>query len=180
MSGGSRILWLLAGGARAAASSILLANPSYWDPATTLDWAAVWLFTAALLLLGPSVLALARLTPSRSTMAAAVVIAIGAIAAGVANALEDGLGVKAMGTLYVIGFLTAGLSLPALAAAFRHAGASRLAGLSLALFLGVLLFTIGGGLIILFALGAIAVSPSWFLRRATPPSSALGGLSRSV
>ncbi len=52
---------------------------------------------------------------------------------------------------------------------------SRLAGTSVALFLGVLLFTLGGGLIILAAFGGIAVAPRWFARADPEPAPAVAG-----
>jgi hypothetical protein len=159
----SRVVWLLAGGAWAA-RSLAFANPDYWDPVTVLDWSAVWLFTGALLLFALSLLLLGRLASSRQVMTVATVGAIGALVAGLANAIEDGFGVKALGTLYVVGFLTAGISLLPLAATLRQARCSRLARLAVLLFVGVLLFTVGGGLIILAGLGALAFAPAWFVR----------------
>ncbi len=89
---------------------------------------------------------------------------IGALVAGLANAIEDGLGVQALGTFYVVGFLTAGISLLPLAVRLRQARYLRLAGLSLAIFFGVLLLKVGGGLIILGGLSALAIAPTWFAR----------------
>jgi hypothetical protein len=54
-----------------------------------------------MLLLAPSVLRLGRLAGSRSVDAVATVTAIAAIVAGVANLLEDGLGMKGLGASYV-------------------------------------------------------------------------------
>jgi hypothetical protein len=158
----SRLIWLLTGGAWAGISLIAFADPDYRDPVTALDWSAVWLYSAALLLLTPSALLLGRLASSRTVMAVATVVAIGALVAGLANAIEDGLGVKALGTFYVVGFLTAWISLLPLAVTLRQARYSRLAGLTVALFFGVMLFTVGGGLIILGGLGALAIAPAWF------------------
>lgn len=39
----------------------------------------------------------------------------------------------------------------------------RLAGLAATMFLGILMFIVGGGFIILLALGGLAVAPSWFM-----------------
>jgi len=169
----SRIVWLVTGAAWATRSLLEFAHPDYWDPVTALDWSAVWLYSAAWLLMAPSVPLLGRLASSRRVMTVAAVIAIGALLAGGANAIEDGFGVKSLGTLYVVGFMTACLALLPLAATFRQARYSRLAGLSVGLFVGVMLFNVGGGLIILVALGSIAVAPRWFTALGPGPEQAL-------
>lgn len=168
----SRIVWLVTGVVWACRSLIEFAHPDYWDPVTALDWSAVWLYSAAWLLMAPSVLLLGRLASSRQVMTVAAVVAIGALLAGGANAIEDGFGVKSLGTLYVVGFMTAWLAFLPLAATFRQARCSRLAGLSVALFFGVMLFTLGGGLIILGALGSIAVAPRWVTGQVPGPEPA--------
>ncbi len=160
----SRIVWLVTGIAWAARSMLEFAHPNYYDPATVMDWGAVWLYSVALLLLAPSVLLIGQLAQSRPVMAAAAVTAVGAAVAGGANAIEDGFGVSAGGMLYVVGFLTAWLSLLPLAATLWRSRCLRLAGLSVALFFGIALFTVGGGLIVLAALGALAIAPGWFAR----------------
>lgn len=171
----SRIVWLLTGVVWAAHSLIGFADPNYWDPVTALDWSAVWVFSAALLLLAPSVLLLGRLASSRESMIAATVVASGAVVAGVANAVEDGLGVEAVGVLYVIGILTAGFALLwPLAVTLGKAGSSRLAMLSVALFVGVVLATLGGGVVVLCGLGAAAVAPRWFEQSRPEANPALG------
>ena len=161
----ARALWLLTGIAWAAASLILFAGPEYWDPVTALDWTAIWLYTAAWLLFAPSVVLIGRLSASPRVAAFAGLCAVGAVVAGSANALEDGFGMEGLGTWYVVGFLTAGLSLVPLGLAQWKDASPRLAGLSFALFLGIMLFTDGGGLVILVALAAIAATPGWFTRR---------------
>ena len=163
----ARIVWLLSGMLWAAVSLIQFAHPNYWDPVTPLDWSAVWLYSAAWLLFAPSMLFLGRLVLERQVMTIASVIAIGALGTGLANAFEDGFGVSWMGTLYVVGVLAAGIGMVPLAVTLRRAGYSRLAGLSVAIFAGMLTFTIGGGLIILGAFASLAIVPRWF--RAAPP-----------
>ncbi len=73
--------------------------------------------------------------------------------------------------LYVVGFLTALLSLLPLAAVLWRSGCLRLAELSVALFFGIALFTVGGGLIVLAALGVLVVAPEWFARPQSTSSS---------
>ena len=163
----ARVIWLLSGMLWAAVSLVQFAHPNYWDPVTPLDWSAVWLYSGAWLLFVPSILFLGRLAPERPVMTVATVVAIGALSTGLANAFEDGFGVSWMGTLYVVGVLTAGISLLPLAVTLRRAGYSRLAGLSVALFAGLLTFTIGGGFVILVAFASLAAAPQSF--RAAPP-----------
>ncbi len=159
----SRVIWLLAGSAWAGRSLVGFADPEYWSPVTVLDWTAVWLFSAALLLFAPSLILLGRLAKSRSVMTFAKISAIGALVAGGANAIEDGFGVAIFGTLYVVGILTMGLALLPLALTLYRARCLRLAGLSVLLFVGLIpLFNNGGGLVILGGLGALAITPSWF------------------
>ena len=163
----TRLIWLLTGIAWASRSAIAFTPTNYQDPGTILDWAAVWTYTAALILLAPSVLLLGRLAGSRSVDAVATVTAIAAIVAGVANLLEDGLGMTHLGVFYVAGFLTALLSLLPLAFTLWRARAPRLALLTLVLFLGIATFTLGGGMIVLGAFAALALRPAWFQPDAT-------------
>jgi hypothetical protein len=156
------------GVAWAGQSLLQFADPVYWDPITTLDWLAVWSFTACWLLLAPTVILLGRLTLSHQLTAMTSVIAIGAVAAGVANAFEDGLGIKALGTIYVLGALTAAFGLLPLAATIQRDGYPRLAGLTLVLCLGVVALVAGGGLVVLATLGALAVNPALFTRHGLP------------
>jgi hypothetical protein len=158
----SRFIWLVTGVVWAARSLLEVAHPDYWDPITALDWSAIWVYSAAWLLMAPSVLLLGRLASSRRVLTAATVVAIGAVLAGGANAVEDGFGVTSLGTLYVIGFFTAWLAFVPLAVTLWRAGYRRLGRAVAAIFLGVTLFVIGGGLIILAVLGGIAVAPRWF------------------
>lgn len=171
----SRMIWLLTGGAWAGRSLIAFADPDYWDPVTVLDWTAVWLYSAALLLFAPSLVLLGRLATSRSVMTFAAISAIGALVAGGANAIEDGFSVAIGGTLYVVGFMTMWLALLPLAVTLYRAPCSRLAGLSVLLFVGVLLFNLGGGLLILGGLGALAIAPSWFARPELAPALTADG-----
>lgn len=164
----SRLVWVLTGLAWATRSAMEFASPDYWDPVTALDWASIWVYSIAWLLLAPSVLLIARLVATRSVVLVAVIASIGAVMAGSANAVEDGLGVSSMGTWYVIGFMTGWLALPVLAVTLARAHRVRLAGLVLAIFGGILLFNLGGGLIVLGALGSLAIVPDWWTWRDEP------------
>ncbi len=161
----SRIVWLLTGIAWAGRSLMEFAHPDYWDPVTALDWTSIWVYSAAWFGMAASVLLLARLAPTRPVVIAAALVAIAAVLAGGANALEDGFGMKSLGTFYVIGTLGAWLGLLPVAVSFRLAKVSRLAWLTAGLFGGILTFLLGGGLLILAALGSVAVVPGWYARR---------------
>ena len=174
MNAASRLVWLLTGAVWATRSVVGFADPDYWNPITTLDWAAVWLFSACWLTLGPAVILLGRLVPARPVRAVAAVVAIAALLAGVANGIEDGFGVKSWGTFYVLGSMTAWLGWLALVVTFARAGRSRLAWLAGGLFVGFLLFNVGGGFLTLVALGGLAVKPRWFLVADPEPSMVQG------
>ncbi len=158
----ARIVWLTTGLMWATRSLLEFAHPDYMDPSAALDWVAVWLYSAAWLMLAASVLLVARLVATREVTVAATIVATGAIAAGVANGLEDGLGMSSFGVLYVVGFMVGWLGLLGLAASLQRATCVRLAGLTLAIFVGVASLTLGGGVIVLMALGSLAAAPAWF------------------
>lgn len=166
----ARLVWLLAGAAWAALSLLQAAHPDYWDPVTTLDWGAIWLYSAAWLLMAPAVVLLGWLAVTRQVRAVATFVACAAVLAGGSNAMEDGLGAEGWGTPYVVGFIAACLGLIALAAMLKQARHTRLAGIAVGLFLGVMLFTLGGGLIVLVTLGSLAVRPQAFTVRDPEPA----------
>ena len=174
MSAAARFVWLLTGAAWAARSLVGFADPAYWNPTTTLDWIAVWLFSACWLTLAPAAILLGRLVPARPVRVVATIVAVAALLAGVANGIEDGFGVKSWGTFYVLGSMTALLGLVALAVTFRQAGMSRLAWLAGGLVVSFLLFNVGGGFLTLVALGGLAVKPRWFLVADPEPSMVQG------
>jgi hypothetical protein len=162
--------WLLAGVLWAARTLIALAAPVYYDPVTALDWAAVWLTSAQWPMLGLSVILLGRLTASTPVRAVSILVALGAVLVGGGNANEDGFGVPIGGAFYIVGFFMTWLGLLPLAATLWRARYRRLAGLSLALLLAILLINVGGGFVILGGLGALAAAPTWFARsEATSP-----------
>jgi hypothetical protein len=167
----SRILWIGAGVAWAAGSLIGFLRPEYWNPVTTLDWVAVWLYSAGWLVLAPAVFLLGLLSSSRAVRGIALVVAIACLAAGVANGFEDGLGWKDWGILYVIGSITTLVGLIALSMALGRAGLALLGWLTAGLLLGFVLFPAGGGLITLAALGALAVVPDRFTQRLATPGA---------
>lgn len=155
----ARTVWLLTGLAWAFASLIQLAGPRYWDAVTTLDYLAVYSLSLALLLLAIGVVALARIAPRRAVIVTALVVAAAAAATGVANFVEDGIGLKSWGTIFVISSLTTLFGMVPLAILLWKGPNPRLAlvpGLTL---LGFATFPIGGGLLILAGWGLLAIRP---------------------
>lgn len=159
----ARVVWLLTGWLWATRSLLEFADPDYWNAVTALDFAAVWLSSACWLAFAPTLILLGRIVPTRPARVASVVLASAALLAGVANGIEDGLGVKSWGALYVLGSMTVWLGLLALAVTFARAGRSRLGWVLGGLFVGFLLFNVGGGLLIFGALAGLAINPRWFL-----------------
>jgi hypothetical protein len=159
----ARIVWLATGLAWAASSLVQLAGPRYWDAATALDYLAVYSFSAAWILLAASALTLGRVVPRRAVVLAGAVVAVAAFLAGTANLVEDGFGLKAWGTLYVIGALGAWLALLPLAFVLWRGGPVALAVAPALTFLGFAAFPIGGGLLVLVGWGAPAIRSASFL-----------------
>ncbi|MEX0749742.1 MAG: hypothetical protein WD359_02955, partial [Dehalococcoidia bacterium] len=112
-----------------------------------LDWSAVFGYSAAWILTAPSVLAIGRIAGGRTVMIVAWVAAAAAVVVGLVNAIADGLGMDALGTIYVVSFLLALMALIPLAATVFRAKLKRVAGLCVALIIGIGLFPVGGGVI---------------------------------
>lgn len=163
----TRAAWLLAGIAWAVRSLLELARPTYYDPVSLLDWAAVISFSLAWLLSALAVLPLCRDVGTRPVRAIGLVFAIAAVVAGVANLAEDALGQSWGGVPYIVGFLVAWLSLIPLAVSSWVSRARRAALLPVALFGAIALFNAGGGLLILVVAAAFNVAGPWFLRPST-------------
>lgn len=179
MIAAARIVWLLTGGVWATHALVGFTDPEYWNPVTALDFAAVWLYSAGFLTLALTAILLGRLVPTRQVQRAAIVMAIAALVTGVANGIEDGLGVKTAGSVYVIGALALLVGTLALVVALARAGPPRLAWMAGGLAIGLLLVSIGGGLVILGTLGGLALRPAWFLGqvRGDPSRQALSNAS---
>lgn len=83
---------------------IMTMDPTYWSPASTLDYAAVALYSAGLITLAMCMWRLRVVhTPAVSRGGAAAALGLGT--AGIANLVEDGLGLKPFGAVYVAGVL---------------------------------------------------------------------------
>jgi hypothetical protein len=160
--GVARFIWGLTGIAWAAASLLVMAGAQYWGATGLTDFFAVSLYTAAWLLAAPTMLLMTRGSPGRATNIFAKIFAVAAIVVGTANALEDAVGLTEMGTVYVVSFVVALLTLVPLAATLWRGGSGRLAGVTAALFVGSALVTTGGGMLVFAALVALVVAPVWF------------------
>lgn len=168
----SRRIWIATAATWAASSILLLASPTYWAPATLLDWAAVVAYTAAWLLFAPAMILATRLVPSRLARIVGVFVAAGAVLAAFANLGGALTQVDAASTWLVDGILLSTILLVPLAYLFARDRSNRLAVVALVLFLGIG-FTAGGagGLLVAIAFGALAYRADWFLPRrpALPP-----------
>jgi hypothetical protein len=155
-----RLVWGLTGVTWALVSLLILKDPEYREPSSALDWAFVLSYSTAWCLMGLSVVMLGQVAGSRYVMAFAWIAAIGGFVTGVANFIEDGIGVSEFSAVYLAGFFTGLLALVPLAVSlWRAANLVRLAWLAVGLLAGIALFPLGGGFIVLAAFGSIAIAP---------------------
>ena len=99
-----------------------------------------------------------------------LVVAAGCALAGVANAIEDGLGMKGFGTLYVLGAIVGGFGLLVVAAMLWPSPARHLTFVPAVGALAMMAVTTGGGVLALVALGRV--------RRDPDPRTAAAGADR--
>lgn len=147
-----------------AVSSIqaILFHPDYWDPITAADFFAVYAYSAAWLLTAASLLALREvarpaLAGSSSTI---LIVATACAVTGIANGVEDGLGLKGFGPLYVIGVVISGFGMFVIAAMFWPSPARRLTFVPAVGGIAMATAVLGGGVLGLVAwlgFGAILI-----------------------
>jgi hypothetical protein len=161
-----RKVWIATAIAWAVSSLLLLAGPTYWAPASFLDWASVLAYTVAWLLFAPAIVLASRIVPSRVSRIAAAVVAAAALVTGLSNLLADAFQLADASTWYIDGILVATILLVPLSYLFARDRSNRLAVLTLVLFLGIG-FTAGGvgGLLVAAAFAALAYREDWFLPR---------------
>jgi hypothetical protein len=136
---------------------LVLNHPDYWDPVTAADYFAVYVYTVAWLLTAVSVLILREVArPGRADSTAILIVAAGCAVAGVANSIEDALGVRGFGLLYVIGAMVGGFGLFVVAALLWPTPARNLAFVPAVGGLAMVAVTTGGGAIALVAWGGFA------------------------
>ena len=130
----------------------VLAQPDYMNPATMADYLTVYAYSAALLLTAASLLTLrdvARpLLPWASNI---LVVAVGCAVAGVANGLEDGLGLSLFGLPYVIGVMVGAGGMIVIAVKFWASPARRLTLVPTLASLAMMTVNLGGGVLGLVA-----------------------------
>lgn len=123
-----RSAFAVAGALAVVRGGIGYAHPAYWEPTTSLDWAAVITFSALLAALAAAMLVVAN--DQRGIMRWPFVLgAVGAALASVANALEDGIGLSRFGypfaagtALMVVSLLAGGVVLLIFRAGSRRLG----------------------------------------------------------
>jgi hypothetical protein len=132
---------LRAGATWAARVWIVTLDPIYWAPSSTLDYAAVALYSAGLITLALCIWRLRVVhTPAVSRGGAAAALGLGT--AGIANLVEDGLGLKPFGVVYAAGVLIGTLALLPLGIGLARAGRPPwLAAAALLTFPGLLLLS---------------------------------------
>ncbi|MEZ0239264.1 MAG: hypothetical protein ACAH65_00565 [Chloroflexota bacterium] len=140
---------VVVGIAWATRAVIGLTDADFWNASTLLDYASVWTYSLALLLIAPALLILVRQAESgRVATLVAWVVAAGAILAAVANGIEDGLGHKEWGAQYVLGAGIVGLGLIALAVGMASGRRKIFALVPMLTLAGLLAFSVGGGFVI--------------------------------
>lgn len=107
-----RLTLALAGLVWLARAGIALAEPDYWRPRTLVDYAAVVGTSLGLVLLAAGVGAFYRHHPAplsraqRAWRAGVWLTWASALTIGVSNLLEDAVGLRALGSVWVIGIVT--------------------------------------------------------------------------
>jgi hypothetical protein len=127
---------LVAGGLSLANAAIGLADTDSDDPQSAGDYAAIVVFSAALVGAAIASGSLRRLGAARSRRAAGLGLATaatGGALAGIGNLLEDGFGVSAFGLLFALGGLILIIGLLAAGVALTIAPGWRLVGVALLL-----------------------------------------------
>lgn len=141
---------VLAGLTWAARSLQSFADPAYTDPVSLFDWFSVVSFSGAFLLTAAGLLILREnVRPAMNVSVAIAIVVVACVVAGVANLLEDGLGLRGLGTLFAIGSLTAWIGLFVIAAMLGISRDRSLAYVPLLTAIGFAFFQVGGGVITL-------------------------------
>jgi len=140
----------------------LLTDPAYQDPETAADWFAVLSFSAALFALAFALPMLAQLISGRVVFRVSLVPAVGAALAGLSNLLEDALQLGWAFWLFILSTAVIIVGLVAFIVVVAVAGRGRLrllAAVPAATLAAILLFPVGGGVLIVAAwLAAAAIA----------------------
>lgn len=138
-------------------------DPNFTDPESASDWWAVVSFSLCLALLPVGLAFLVRLSQRRGRASRVLVMiaALGGLTAGIANLIEDGMGVDAAGSVYFVSVSLMMLTMIALAGVLL-VDRPRWPGLVvLSTLIGMLNLESGGGVLVLvvWCATAIAVRP---------------------
>jgi hypothetical protein len=145
-----------------SAAHFLVAKPAFWDPVSISDYFAVYAYSTAWLSLAAASLVVGQLgRAGPGVRITAMILAAACVVTGVANALEDGVGIAAFGNVYVGGIVGATACLFILALLAFRGRWSSVAVVSVASAIGVLTVSVGGGLVV----GAAWAGFGWFMRR---------------
>lgn len=156
MRGLFRTVAAVTGGLWIAYAAVRLAGPAYWAPVTPVDHLAVVLFSAAMLSLALSLWPLGTSLPGRLSARAA---SAAAVTNGVANFLEDWIGLREFGGVWVLSAGAFALALGALAVS-QIWSATRVYALVAALTVLGLVFIERGGAALIGAVW-LAVAAGW-------------------
>lgn len=130
----------------------VLLQPEYVNPVTAADYFTVYAYSASLLLTAASLLMLRDvvrpLLPRASTI---LVVAVACGVAGIANGLEDGLGLRGFGLPYVIGVMVGAGGMLVTALAFWASPARPLTFVPAVGGLAMTTVSLGGGVLGLVA-----------------------------
>jgi hypothetical protein len=154
----------------------VLLHPSYWDPVTISDWFSIWAYTSAWLLTATALVVFREVARgNRLSFWMTAAVAIACAATGIANALEDGFEVPGLGSVYVLGFVTASLGMLLLAAIAWFGETRRLSFVPALGGLAAATMVSGGGVLAIPAWIGLAVVLARARRRtseaATPPTN---------
>jgi len=142
----------------AARSLQSFAEPNFTDPESAYDWWAVVSFSLAFALLPAGLAMLVRLTRrgGRTSLVLLGIAALGAVTTAIANLIEDGMGVDAAGSVYLVSSSLTLLTMIALAGVLLARRPRWPGVVVLGTLVGMLNLELGGGVLVLLVWGAAA------------------------
>lgn len=141
------LLWI-------ALAAVRSTRPMYWAPVTSLDYAAVGIFSAAMVGLG---VCLWLIPASGPRWLAARIATTAAIANGGANFLEDWLLIRSFGNVWVLSAFALAVALIALAALSLRSGARATGAVATMTVVGLFFIEAGGAALVGAAWLALAI-----------------------
>lgn len=133
-------------------------EPDFTDPESASDWWAVISFSLAFALLPAGLTLLVRLTQrgGRTSRVLLAIAALGAVTTAIANVIEDGMGVDAAGSVYLVSTSLTMLTMIALAGVLLASRPRWPGVVVLGTLIGMLNLELGGGVLVLLVWGAAA------------------------